>query len=91
MRGEKQIMKEGKRKDCYHLECYVGLSDGNAGFRTKLLASIIRNGGYFENLNRKINRPKPTKKVRSEVLNSSSEDLGLLGCDLIYLYFGRCR
>jgi len=63
MRGEKQIMKEWKRKDCYHLECYVEPSDGNVGFRTKLLASIVRSGGYFENPNRKINRPKlPPKK-----------------------------
>ena len=56
-------MKEWKRKDCYHLECYVEPSDGNVGFRTKLLASIVRSGGYFENPNRKINRPKlPPKK-----------------------------
>jgi len=84
-------MKEWKRKDCYHLECYVELSDGNIGFRTKLLASIIRDGGYFENPNEKISRPEPKKKVRFKVLSRSSEDLGLLDCDLIYLYFGRCR
>ena len=64
--GRETDNEKWRWKYYYHLECYVQLSGGSVGFRTKLLVSIIRSGRHFENPNRNINKPEGGKKDRKK-------------------------